>query len=87
MVNLTGSLGTRLDGVKRLIVEAEFPPFYFLTDLKGVGFGLKLCFFSIEVCTRSLEREGMFLEILCRPVVAVLITAGVLRNVLIICFL
>ena len=57
----------------------------FFPDLTGVGVGLKLCFFSTEVCTRSFDKLGMLREKLYLPELPP-ITAGVFKKVFMMCF-
>ena len=83
VVNLTGSLGMRFDGVNCIIVELGNPDF--LPDRTGVGVGLKLCFFSTDVCTLSFEKDGIFLDRLCLPELPPIMD-GAFKNELIICF-
>ena len=84
VVNLTGSLGHKLEGVNMTIVYVPGIP-DFLPDLTGVGVGLKLCFLSIEVYRRSFENVGMFRDMLYLPEFPG-ITAGVFKKELIMCF-
>ncbi len=83
MVNLTGSLGMRFEGVNCIIVELGILDFF--PDRTGVGVGLKLCFLSTEVCTLSLEKEGIFLDKLCLPELPPIMD-GAFKNEFIICF-
>lgn len=83
VVNLTGSLGMRFEGVNCIIVEFGIPDF--LPDRTGVGVGLKLCFFSTDVYTLSFEKEGIFLDILYLPELPPIMD-GAFKNELIICF-
>jgi hypothetical protein len=73
----------RFEGVNCIIVELGIPDF--LPDRTGVGVGLKLCFFSTEVCTLSFEKDGIFLDILYLPELHPIID-GAFKNELIICF-